>query len=332
VLPGRRNNPGNKEAGIRPLAVFGPIHYQELPELFMDFVASLTGKSPSTTGAGSEGALTKGPFNALLPVVDLNAALLSYLMTGYQGFSTAAGYVGPKYRVDHDVSLVVPEIWSRMFLHERRPEWLIENGYLEAMQDFDEEGETIFASRLGYRITSKFVETFFGRMFTEPGSVFTEDMLRPELQDHEQFVDGIKNITETQQRVAMAYFEDGGIDLAIPPLRAILHIMAYGEFEGKTIHDPEVRGLFDRDLVLASDWYQDRLTAKKDLRLRMMRDHIRCLEEFLDRENYSLEAERLELSTRLEETRVHLAEFEANPGEYIQRITGTIGVEPKFYE
>lgn len=332
VLPGRRNNPGDREAGIRPLAVFGPIHYQELPELFMDFVASLTGKSPSTTGAGSEGALTKGPFNALLPVVDLNAALLSYLMTGYQGFSTAAGYVGPKYRVDHDVSLVVPEIWSRMFLHERRPEWLIENGYLEAMQDFDEEGETIFASRLGYRITSKFVETFFGRMFTEPGSVFTEDMLRPELQDHEQFVDGIKNITETQQRVAMAYFEDGGIDLAIPPLRAILHIMAYGEFEGKTIHDPDVRGLFDRDLVLASDWYQDRLTAKKDLRLRMMRDHIRCLEEFLDRENYSLEAERLELSTRLEETRAHLAEFEANPGEYIQRITGTIGVEPKFYE
>ena len=44
-----------------------PIHYQELPELFMDFICSLTGKSPSTTGAGSEGALTKGPFNALRP-------------------------------------------------------------------------------------------------------------------------------------------------------------------------------------------------------------------------------------------------------------------------
>ena len=37
------------------LAVYNPIHYQELPELFMDFVCSLTGKSPSTTGAGSEG-------------------------------------------------------------------------------------------------------------------------------------------------------------------------------------------------------------------------------------------------------------------------------------
>ena len=49
-----------------PLAVYNPIHYQELPELFMDFICSLTGKSPSTTGFGSEGALTKGPFNALL--------------------------------------------------------------------------------------------------------------------------------------------------------------------------------------------------------------------------------------------------------------------------
>mgnify|MGYP000606052468 CR=1 FL=1 len=28
--------------GIPPLAVYGPIHYQELPELFMDFTASLT--------------------------------------------------------------------------------------------------------------------------------------------------------------------------------------------------------------------------------------------------------------------------------------------------
>ncbi len=49
-----------------PLAVYNPIHYQELPELFMDFICSLTGKSPSTTGFGSEGALTKGPFNARL--------------------------------------------------------------------------------------------------------------------------------------------------------------------------------------------------------------------------------------------------------------------------
>lgn len=331
VLPGRRNNAGDPVKGIRALAVFGPLHYQELPELFMDFIASLTGKSPSTTGAGSEGALTKGPFNALLPVVDLNAALLSYLMTGYEGFSSAAGYIGPKYRVDHDISLLVPEVWSRMFLHERCPKWLIEHGFLEEMSDFDEGGETIHGSRLGYRITSRFVKVFFGRIFAEPASVFVEDMLRPELQDHDQFVDGIKNITETQQKVATSYFEDGGIDLAIPPLKALLHIMAHGEYEGKTIQDPEIRGLFDREKVLASDWYQERLEAKKDLRLRMMRDHIVCLEEFLHKQNYALEAERLELSTRLEETKVSLAGFEANSEVYIKRITGSIGVEPSFY-
>lgn len=65
VLFGRRNNAAEPANRIRGLAVYNPIHYQELPELFMDFVCSLTGKSPSTTGFGSEGALTKGPFNAL---------------------------------------------------------------------------------------------------------------------------------------------------------------------------------------------------------------------------------------------------------------------------
>ena len=75
VLPGRRNNPVDKAAGIRPLAVYNPIHYQETPELFMDFICSLTGKSPSTTGAGSEGALTKAPFNMLALVLSLSQAV-----------------------------------------------------------------------------------------------------------------------------------------------------------------------------------------------------------------------------------------------------------------
>src|SRR5690606_2222686 len=38
VLSGRRNNPPDEIDGkkIRPLCVYNPIHYQELPELFMD--------------------------------------------------------------------------------------------------------------------------------------------------------------------------------------------------------------------------------------------------------------------------------------------------------
>ena len=56
----------------------------------LEFISSMTGKSPSTTGAGSEGALTKGPFNCLPAVFDLNSALVSYLLTEHPAFVTAA--------------------------------------------------------------------------------------------------------------------------------------------------------------------------------------------------------------------------------------------------
>ncbi len=150
VLSGRRNNPADHKLGIPPLAVYNPIHYQELPELFMDLICSLTGKSPATTGFGSEGALTKGPFNALLPVIDVNNALVSAILTGNSGFTTAAGYIGPKYKVEHDSSILVPELWCRMRVSERDPAFLIDNGYLEKVDDFEFDGKEVLASRLGY--------------------------------------------------------------------------------------------------------------------------------------------------------------------------------------
>ncbi len=140
VLIGRRNNPADAAVGIRALAVYNPIHYQELPELFMDFICSLTGKSPSTTGAGSEGALTKSPFNAVRPTADLNKALVSFILTGLAGFSTAAGHVGPHFRVDHDISLLIPEVWCRLTPAERDPKYLIAEKHLEPIEDFEHEG------------------------------------------------------------------------------------------------------------------------------------------------------------------------------------------------
>ena len=196
VLAGRRNNPPDAKAGIPPLAVYNPIHYQELPQLFMDFICSLTGKSPSTTGFGSEGALTKGPFNAMPPVVDINNALVSAILTGYAGFTTAAGHIGPKYRVDHDNSMLVPEVWCRMRVAERDPHFLIDNGFLEKVEDFEFNGQRVLASRLGYRITELFVDRFLGRIFEMPHAVFTEEILRPEKQDLATFATGIQAITE----------------------------------------------------------------------------------------------------------------------------------------
>ena len=261
VLAGRRNNP--PEAGIRSLAVYNPIHYQELPELFMDFVCSLTGKSPSTTGAGSEGALTKGPFNALRTTADLNNALVSFILTGYAGFSSSAGYVGPNVRVDHDISLLIPEIWARIDAEKRDPAYLIEHGHFEALEDFQHKGKTVLASRLGYRMTDQFVHSFFGKIFDNPSAVFTEEILRPEVQDLEVFVDGIHNIVEAQQRVAQRYIDDGSIEDACPPLQALLYIMANGEHEGLKAHHPEFRAMFTRERLLESDWYQERLQIKQ---------------------------------------------------------------------
>lgn len=331
VLPGRRHNPPDPERGIRALAVYNPIHYQELPELFIDFVASLTGKSPSTTGAGSEGALTKRPFNALPPVVDLNNALVSYLVTGHPVFATAAAYVGPKCKVAHDVSFLVPELWSRLHPEEREPGWLIENGYLDKVEDFEHEGRTVLASRLGYRINRKFVTDMFGRVFSAPSAVFTEEMLKPELQDMELFADGIHNIVDTSKSVAMEYFQDGSVEHACPPLKALLHIMAHGEYEGKGLQHPDIRALFDPNTIRDQEWYKERLRTRVMVNERLNQKHIDYLEAFLAEDADEHDPATIELvKERLELAKVRLEEIR-KPG-YYNSLIGSIGADPMLWQ
>jgi phosphoenolpyruvate carboxykinase (diphosphate) len=324
VLPGRRNNP--PDAGIRPLAVYNPIHYMEPPELFMEYICSMTGKSPSTTGAGSEGALTKGPFNALPPIYDLNNALVSYLLTGHEAFVTAAGYVGPNARVDHDVSLLVPEIWARMTSEERDPKALIRDGFLEKCEDFQHKGRDVLHSRIGYRITQKFVNAYFGRLFNHPHVVFTEDMLKPELQDMDVFVDGMDNIIATQQRVAQHYFNDGSIEMACPPLKALLHIMRDNQFEGRGIKDASIRGMFTRQTLVASDWYRARIEQKQKVDVRLWERHVRNLADYLNRHSHDEESSRLHLEDRLDDARMKLNQVRSP--DYLQQLEGSIGAQP----
>jgi hypothetical protein len=324
VLPGRRNNP--PEAGIRPLAVYNPIHFFELPELFMEFICSMTGKSPSTTGAGSEGALTKGPFNALPPIIDLNNALVSYILTGHRAFVTAAGYVGPKVRVDHDVSLLVPEVWCRMTPAERDPEALIADRCLDKCRDFVHDGKNILAGRLGYRINARFVRRFFGRVFNHPHSVCTDEMLRPELQGMDVFVDGMENIVATQKRVAQMYFNDGSVEQACPPLKALLHIMLHDQWEGQGLENPAFRKLFTRESMLASDWYAARLAAKQKVDRNLWRRHIDYLDKFLKLPSHTDEAERLGIAGRLAQSRKMFDQV--NSPSYLESLRGTIGAEP----
>ncbi|WP_040156237.1 hypothetical protein [Mobilicoccus massiliensis] len=327
VAAGRRNNP--PEPGVPPLCAFNPLHYLELPELFMEFISSMTGKSPSTTGAGSEGALTKAPFNAMPATIDLNAAFLSYALCGYDGWISAAGYVGPKARVDHDISLLVPEVFARMTPDERDAGRLVAGGYLEKLEDFEFDGRPVLASRLGYRMTAAFSSSYFGRVFMHPQVVFTPEMLRPEEQDPAVFAESMATMVTTHERVARAYFDDGTISYAVPPLRALLEIMANGSTsEGWTLGSAELREMFTRDSVLASDWYAARLDAFRAGEVARTGRAVDTLRDFASQRGNESVVSRLGLVGRLRKAEESLTRFEA-PG-YRRSLVGTLGRQPEL--
>jgi len=252
----------------------------------------------------------------------VNNALVSMILTEYAAVTTSAGYVGPHYRVDHDISMLVPEVWCRIRVEEREPRFLIENGYLEKVEDFDYQGRTVRASRLGYRITDAFAERFLGRIFETPNEVFTEEMLRPEKQDLEAFATGVDAMVDAGRRVALQYFEDGSVKGACPPLAALLHIMAYDNWEGLGAGAPQVRGLFSRDAVLSADWYRERLRTKQTRDEALCRRNLKALEAARDAGGplgFDVEA-------RLAAAREQLARFSSE--EYTEQLVGTIGADP----
>ncbi len=325
VAAGRRNNP--PDGPMPPLCSYNPLHYMELPELFMEFISSMTGKSPSTTGAGSEGALTKGPFNAMPAIIDLNAALLSYALTGYDGWVSAAGYIGPRVRVDHDFSLLVPELFARMTAQERDARNLIAEGALEKLTDFEHEGRRVVASRLGYRMTDRMATEYFGRIFLHPDVIFTPQMLRPELQDVGVFAESIATIVATHERVARAFFKDGTVDLAIPPLRALLEIMADGmSAQGWELESPEFRTTFTREAILASDWYAARLDAKQAAASARANAGLAAIEKFVSTPGNEEPAARLGMPERIEAARAEAQRLASQ--EFRRQLVGTTGNTP----
>jgi len=248
--------------------------------------------------------------------------LVSAILTGYDGFTTAAGYVGPRYRVDHDVSMVVPEVWCRMSVREREASYLIERGYLEKIEDFEFQGRTVLASRLGYRITGRFVDHFLARIFQTPSAVFTPEMLRPEQQDLEAFVAGLDSIVETQTRVARGYFEDGSIEGACPPLKALLHIMANGHYEGLSVEHPRIRALFNREALLQSPWYHERLITKQAKDVALWTRHGQALERAATLNHQWPD----DLGARRELVARELARVSSE--QYLDELVGTIGADP----
>src|SRR5690606_8923475 len=123
----------------------------------------------------------------------------------------------------------------------------------------------------------------------------------------EAFAEGLTTIVESQRQVAQSYFDDGSIAEACPPLAAVLHIMAQGSWNGKGTDHPEVRALFTREHLLASDWYQDRLRVKQARDIRLWQRHVDQLEAFQRKPHHADVAQRLDVQGRLDRARAALA-------------------------
>ncbi|KAH0570369.1 hypothetical protein SS50377_28350 [Spironucleus salmonicida] len=306
-VPGRRlNTVDPKNSKIRPLSVYNPVHYQPIPLLILDVMTSMSGKSPSTTGSGSlEGALTKGPFNNLLPALDINYFALSLMLSTDPVLSTAAGNIGRKLKIDHDITLIIPDIVSRMTSSELNIDNLIAGGFLEKVKDFEHKGQKVPASILGYRITQSFVRTYFSRIFDHVGGIFTEEHLRPELQSIDEFADGVMFIWENICGQVSDYYKDGSFEQLIPPLQTLLQIVQNGgTYNNLTVDSPEFLAEFKRANVINSPWYKQRL-------IQAQRNEIQLLQDKISKVGGA------DLKERLEYVRSE---------KYLQDINGSLGV------
>ena len=143
-------------------------------------------------------------------------------------------------------------------------------------------------------------------------------MLRPELQDLVQFAEGVDAIVEAQTRVALQYFEDGSVDAACPPLKALLHIMAKGQYEGKSVDDGSVRRLFTREYLMRSEWYGERLRCKQSRDVALWTRHLHALQRFQAGGNA--------VGERVAEARAQLARVSA--AGYLKELEGGLGADP----
>ena len=152
-------------------------------------------------------------------------------------------------------------------------------------------------------------------------------MLRPELQDMGIFAESVATIVATHERVARAYVRDGTISLAVPPLRALLEIMADGvSAEGWTLESPEFRATFTRESVLSSSWYAERLDARQAAATARARAGLAAIERFVSTPGNEEPNARLDMPARVEAARLE-AERVASP-EYRTQLIGTLGNTP----
>jgi len=125
------------------------------------------------------------------------------------------------------------------------------------------------------------------------------------------------------------YFEDGSIDAACPPLKALLHVMAHGEYECMGYRGPKFRSMFTLDALTSSDWYQERLDTKQKVDIELWERHQKYLEAFLKIDINEGMEERIDEEGLRRRIARRLETFKSN--EYREKLEGCLGVDPCLF-
>jgi phage terminase Nu1 subunit (DNA packaging protein) len=102
--------------------------------------------------------------------------------------------------------------------------------------------------------------------------------------------------------------------------------MAEGHYRGMDPTHPEIRRLFTRDALLASDWYRERLVIKQGRDAALYRRHVDYLQGFLAEADTRCEPDGIaRCEAALAEARSRLAEIESPA--YLDSLWGSLGAD-----
>jgi hypothetical protein len=155
-------------------------------------------------------------------------------------------------------------------------------------------------------------------------------MLKPELQDEDQYADSIKNLLETGKNIAERYFNDNSVEKACPPLKALLTIMTKGEWEGNKLTDKKFRDLFEPQNILQSEWYNERLKTRIQVTQNYWESRVEYLDNFIKDQANKETCKRLSIQEKKDFALNALSKLKDN-NSAVARIFGCLGTDPSLF-
>lgn len=126
------------------------------------------------------------------------------------------------------------------------------------------------------------------------------------------FAEGMDNMVGAHRLAAEMYFNDGSIEGACPPLKALLHIMRDGSFEGKRLDSPEMRNMFTLGNIRKSEWYAERFIGRQQIEVNELQRKLYSTPENQQKRVAELKAQ-LKLKKGI---------------GYLKSLAGTLGADP----